>query len=286
MTATLLDGKRLAAEIRAQLAHDVVTISARLGRAPGLGVLLVGDDAASQVYVRNKEIAAREIGMVSQVLRLPGNASQAQVEEQVLALNEAPHIDGFLVQLPLPKGLDEQRVTSLILPAKDADGLHPHNLGRLLVGLPAPRPCTPAGVMALLEHSGIELAGANAVVVGRSAIVGKPLALLLLEKNATVTVCHSRTRDVADCVRRADVVVAAVGRPELIRGEWIKQGAVVIDVGINRLADKKLVGDVEFKAAQLRASAITPVPGGVGPMTIAMLLKNTLTSCTHQNNIL
>lgn len=281
-TAKIIDGKALAAEVRARLSVEVAEFRAQTGRAPGLAVLLVGEDPASQVYVRNKEIAAREIGMVSEMIRLPADATQEQVEEAVLRLNRDDHIDGFLVQLPLPKGLNEERIVALVDPAKDADGLHPYNLGRLFAGLPAPRPCTPSGVIALLAHAGVDLTGLHAVVVGRSNIVGKPVATMLLEKNATVTVCHSRTRDLPDYVRTADVVVAALGKAEFIRGEWLKPGAVVIDVGINRVGEKKIVGDVEFAAASQRASAITPVPGGVGPMTIAMLLQNTLVNAQRR----
>jgi methylenetetrahydrofolate dehydrogenase (NADP+)/methenyltetrahydrofolate cyclohydrolase len=275
MAAKILDGKALAAKLAQQQAVRVREIVAVRGRAPGLGVLLVGEDPASAVYVRNKERRATEAGMLSRVVRLPASASQAEVLAAVDALNAAPEIDGFLVQLPLPKHVDERAVTLRIAPEKDADGLHPVSIGRLVVGMPGPRPCTPAGVIALLDAAGVPLAGAHAVVVGRSAIVGKPMAMLLLERDATVTVAHSRTRDLPALVSQADVVVAAVGRPELIQGAWIKPGAAVIDVGINRV-NKALVGDVAFAAAAERAAAITPVPGGVGPMTIAMLLHNTI----------
>lgn len=271
----ILDGKAMAASMRERFAGRVQAVAARLGRPPGLAVMLVGDDPASAVYVRNKENDAQKIGMFSEVIRLPGDVSQEEVEAGVRELNERSDVDAFLVQLPLPKGLDAGAVTTRIDPAKDADGLHPANLGLLTMGLPCPRPCTPSGVMAMLDTTDLELSGAHAVVVGRSTIVGKPMALMLLERDATVTVCHSRTRDLAAEVRRADIVVSAVGRPNLIRGEWIKEGAVVVDVGINRI-DGKLVGDVEFEAARERARAITPVPGGVGPMTRAMLLGNAI----------
>ena len=220
-----------------------------------------------------KSARAQQVGLVSKVVRLPQAATQAQVEAAVDALNADPTIDGFLVQLPLPKGLDEAAITQRILPSKDADGLHPANMGLLMAGLPAPRPCTPAGVMELLKVAKTPLQGAHAVVLGRSNIVGKPMALLLLEQHATVTICHSRTADLAAEVARANVVVAAVGRPELVRGAWIAPGATVVDVGINRV-DGKLVGDVQYAEAAARAAAITPVPGGVGPMTIAMLIAN------------
>ena len=277
VTATIIDGKALAHTLCQQMAEQVRALSATLGRPPGLGVLLVGEDPASEVYVRNKERRAREVGLNSRVDRLPATATQAQILAAVDELNADASIDGFLVQLPLPGGIDALAVTNRIDPAKDADGLHPMSIGRLVVGLPGPRPCTPAGVMALLRSVQTPLVGAHAVVVGRSSIVGKPMAMLLLEEHATVTICHSRTQDLADQVRRAQVVVASVGKPEIIRGEWIAPGATVIDVGINRVHGK-LVGDVEFAGASRRARAITPVPGGVGPMTIALLIQNTITA--------
>ena len=275
MTATIIDGKAIAHTLCQQLAQEAHILSASLGRPPGLAVLLVGDDPASQVYVRNKERRAREVGLYSRVDRLPATASQAEVLAAVDRLNADPAIDGFLVQLPLPTGIDALAVTNRIDPAKDADGLHPTSIGRLVVGLPGPRPCTPAGVMALLQSAQTPLVGAHAVVIGRSSIVGKPMAMLLLEAHATVTVCHSRTQDLAAQVRQAQVVIAAVGKPEIIRGDWLASGATVIDVGINRVQGK-LVGDVEFAGAVRHARAITPVPGGVGPMTIALLIKNTI----------
>lgn len=275
MTAQVLDGKALAAKRREALKARVQSVTRALGRAPGLTVVLVGDDAGSQVYVRNKETAAKAAGIAGDVIRLPATASQQQVAELIDALNGRDEVDAMLVQLPLPKGLDGDALLQRIVPAKDADGLHAENLGRLALGQPAPRACTPSGVMALLDEAKVELAGAHAVVIGRSGIVGKPMALMLLERDATVTICHSRTRQLADEVRRADIVVAAVGRPGLVRGDWLKPGAVVIDVGINRVGDK-LAGDVDYASASLVARAITPVPGGVGPMTIAMLLENTV----------
>ena len=271
--ATLLDGKGLAKKVREALAGRVSDIQASLGRAPGLSVILVGEDPASAVYVRNKERAATAMGLKSEIIRLPANSTQEQVLAEVERLNTDPSVDGLMVQLPLPSGLDENAIMQAIAPEKDADGLHPTNLGRLLAGMDAPRPCTPSGVMELLREGGVELEGRHAVVIGRSTIVGKPQALLLLEKNATVTLCHSRTQNLADEVRRADVVVAAVGRPHFVKGDWVKPGAAVVDVGINRV-DGKLVGDVDFDAVQEHAGWITPVPGGVGPMTVAMLMKN------------
>ncbi|MED5463783.1 MAG: bifunctional methylenetetrahydrofolate dehydrogenase/methenyltetrahydrofolate cyclohydrolase FolD [Myxococcota bacterium] len=271
--ATLLDGKGLAKKVREALADRVSEIQASLGRAPGLSVILVGEDPASAVYVRNKERAATAMGLKSEIIHLPADSTQEQVLAEVERLNNDPSVDGFMVQLPLPSGLDENAITQAIAPEKDADGLHPTNLGRLLAGMDAPRPCTPFGVMELLREGGVELEGRHAVVIGRSTIVGKPQALLLLEKNATVTICHSRTQNLADEVRRADVVVAAVGRPHFVQGDWVKPGAAVVDVGINRV-DGKLVGDVDFDAVQGHAGWITPVPGGVGPMTVAMLMKN------------
>ncbi|MEC9466477.1 MAG: bifunctional methylenetetrahydrofolate dehydrogenase/methenyltetrahydrofolate cyclohydrolase FolD [Myxococcota bacterium] len=281
MTAETINGKALALSIRAKLAERVASVTEKLGRPPGLGVILVGEDAASQVYVRNKEKAALKAGMKSEIVRLAADVSQQEVEAAVDAMNADESIDGFLVQLPLPAGFDESAVTDRISSDKDADGLHPMNLGRLMAGIDAPRPCTPSGCIELLKEAGVNLEGAHAVVIGRSTIVGKPMAMLLLEENATVTICHSRTRDLAEQVRAADVVVAAVGRPELIQGDWIKPGAAVIDVGINRV-DGKLVGDVDFAGACEHAAAVTPVPGGVGPMTVALLLRNTVDSAERK----
>ncbi len=271
----VLDGKALAKEIRAGLAERVSAMAPKLGRPPGLGVVLAGDDPASAIYVRNKGKAAEKAGIFSEVIELAATAAPGDLRDAIDSFNGRADIDGFLVQLPLPDGLDEEAAVLRVDPAKDADGLHPTNVGRLVAGMAAPRPCTPQGIMALIDKSGTELRGKRAVVVGRSTIVGKPIALMLLERHATVTLCHSRTADLPGEVRAADVVVAAVGVPELVRGDWIKEGAVVIDVGINRV-DGKLIGDVEFDAAQRRASFITPVPGGVGPLTIAMLLTNTV----------
>ncbi len=279
--AQILDGKALARDIRGKLKLEIDALAPKLGRAPGLAVVLVGDDPASATYVGNKEKAAAEIGMAGEVLRMPADASQASIIAAVEGLNADPAIDGMIVQLPLPKGIDEAAVLGRIDPDKDADGLHPMNLGRLVAGIPGPRPCTPVGVMRLLELAGAKIEGARAVVVGRSEIVGKPMAFLLLERHATVTICHSRTVGLDEEVRRADIVVAAVGKPALVKGSWIKEGAIVIDVGTNRV-NGKLVGDVEFAEAAKRARAITPVPGGVGPMTIAGLLANTVAAARRK----
>lgn len=275
--ATIIDGKAIAAKIRSEIATGVQELQQQ-GVTPGLAVVLVGDDPASRVYVSMKEKACHEAGIFSAEYKLPADTSEAELLALVETLNSDPKIHGILVQLPLPPQIDTDKVLEAISPLKDADGFHPYNVGRLSVGKPLFQPCTPYGVMVMLKESGVSLAGKEVVVVGRSNIVGKPVAMMCLAEHATVTLCHSRTRDLADVVRRADVVIAAVGRPEMIKGDWIKEGAVVIDVGINRVGDKKLVGDVEFAGASRRASAITPVPGGVGPMTITMLLFNTLES--------
>ncbi len=279
MTASLIDGAALAREIRAQVAQRAAALTAR-GTRPGLAVVLVGDDAASAVYVRNKVKDCQEAGIYSVLDRLPASTSEAALLERVRELNADPAIHGVLVQLPLPAHIDERLVIETIAPEKDVDGFHVSNAGALMTGTPRFRPCTPYGVMKMLEHAGVKLSGAEAVVVGRSNIVGKPQAMLLLQEHATVTICHSRTRDLAAHCRRADVLVAAVGKARMITGDMIKPGAVVIDVGMNRIPDGpnagKLCGDVDFDSAKEVAGAITPVPGGVGPMTRAMLLVNTM----------
>ncbi len=275
--ARILDGKATAAAVRAQVRERALALTAR-ARAPGLTVILVGDDPASHVYVRNKDKAAHDAGFVVRTLRLPATASQSEVESAVEEQNADPAVHGILVQLPLPRGLDVERVVQCIDPAKDVDGLTAQNVAALALGRPGLRPCTPLGCIELLDRHGIALEGREVVVVGRSMLVGKPLAALALERNATVTIAHSRTADLAGVCRRADVLVAAVGRANLVQGDWVKPGATVLDVGINRLADGKLVGDVDFEAACARAAWITPVPGGIGPMTIAMLLANTVHS--------
>ena len=274
--AELLDGKAIAAALRARVAGRVGDFVARTGRRPGLDVVLAGDDAASQVYVRNKARACEEAGMRGEVHRLPATVTEQELLARVRALGARDDVDGILVQLPLPKHIDESAVLEAVDPGRDVDGFHPYNAGALLAGRPTLVPCTPLGCMRMLEHAKVPLDGARAVVIGRSNIVGKPMALLLLAKNATVTIAHSRTRDLAARCAEADVLVAAVGRAGLVRGDWVKPGAVVIDVGINRSAEGKLTGDVNFEEARVKASWITPVPGGVGPMTIACLLENTL----------
>jgi methylenetetrahydrofolate dehydrogenase (NADP+)/methenyltetrahydrofolate cyclohydrolase len=284
MSAEIIDGRAVAARIRAGLKERVAQLVGR-GFRPGLAVVLAGDDPASQVYVRNKTNACAEIGFRTFDHRLPATATEDQILALVDRLNRDPDVDGILVQMPLPGGLDGRRVLLAIDPDKDVDGIHPDNLGRLLMGQPRFVACTPLGIMRLLDEAKTPLVGADAVVVGRSNMVGKPIAALLMLADATVTICHSRTRDLAERVGRADIVVAALGRAEAIRGAWIKPGATVIDVGINRRADGKLIGDVEFAEAAARARAITPVPGGVGPMTIAMLLGNTLISASRRASL-
>ncbi len=276
MTATIIDGKAIAEKVKAEVKVRAEAFLARTGRKPGLDVILVGDDPASHVYVKNKEASAGKAGLLGAVHRMPADTSQAALLAKVRELNEAAHVDGILVQLPVPKHIDPLAIVDALDPAKDVDGLTPESAGRLWVGRRGLRPCTPHGCMRLLDEHGVKLEGARAIVVGRSNLVGKPIAAMLLERNATVVLAHSRTQDLADRVREADVVIAAVGKAELVRGDWIKEGAVVIDVGINRTPEGKLIGDVEFAAAKERARAITPVPGGVGPMTIAMLLSNTV----------
>ena len=271
----IIDGKAIAAQVRAEVARAVQELKGR-GVTPGLTVVRVGEDPASAIYVRGKRKACDEVGIHSVEHHLPATTGQAELMALVRRLDADPSVHGILVQLPLPDQIDEEPVLELIDPAKDADGFHPFNVGCLWTGKPAPRACTPWGVMRLLAEAQVELKGKRALVVGRSNIVGKPMAAMLLEQHATVTVAHSRTADLAGEVARADVLVAAIGKAEIIRGAWVKPGAVVIDVGMNRRPDGKLVGDVEFGPAAERAAAITPVPGGVGPMTIAMLLKNTV----------
>lgn len=283
MTAHIIDGKAFAATLRTRLATEVAAMAAR-GITPGLAVVLVGEDPASQVYVRSKGRMTREIGMASFEHRLPAATSQAELLALIARLNEDAAVNGILVQLPLPQGLDEAAVINAIRPDKDVDGFHILNVGRLATGQSAMVPCTPLGCLMLLrDHLG-SLAGRRAVVLGRSNIVGKPMAQLLLRDSATVTIAHSRTRDLPDLCRQADILVAAVGRPHFVQGDWIRPGATVIDVGINR-TDDGLVGDVDFDAAMAVAGAITPVPGGVGPMTIACLLANTLTATARANGL-
>jgi methylenetetrahydrofolate dehydrogenase (NADP+) / methenyltetrahydrofolate cyclohydrolase len=289
MTARVIDGKQVAARLRQELAQQVAVLRAQHGVQPGLAVVLVGEDPASKVYVSSKEKAVAEVGMASFPYHLPATVSQAALMKLVAELNANPAVHGILVQMPLPAGLDSQAVIAAIDPAKDVDGFHPVNVGRLSTGLPSLVPCTPQGCMILLREVMPKPAGKHAVVVGRSNIVGKPVAQLLLQADCTVTIAHSKTADLATICRQADILVAAVGRAELVRGDWIKPGAVVIDVGINRVtaADGKnrLLGDVAYSEAVAVAGAITPVPGGVGPMTIACLLKNTLQAAGTQKNL-
>lgn len=273
MSAKLIDGKALAAQTRAALGERVAALGAR-GVQPGLAVLVAGDDPASRVYVRNKVRACEETGLRSMLIALPAEVSEADLLARIAALNADPAIHGILVQLPLPVQVRAERVLDAIDPAKDVDGFHPSSLGALLAGRPGFVPCTPAGILALLDHAGVALAGRHAVVIGRSNIVGKPVALLLLKRDATVTICHSKSRDLAAIARGADVLVAAAGRPGLVGASMVKPGACVVDVGIHRAADGRLVGDVDFPAVRAVAGWMTPVPGGVGPMTVAMLISN------------
>jgi methylenetetrahydrofolate dehydrogenase (NADP+) / methenyltetrahydrofolate cyclohydrolase len=276
MSAQFIDGKSLAETLRQQVGSRAAHFLSLHGRAPGLTVILVGNNPASEVYVRHKVAACEKAGIASQLIRLDASCSSEALLEQIESLNKDRTVDGILVQLPLPKHIAEKTIIQAIAPGKDVDGFHPVNAGALFTGQPCLKPCTPLGVMVMLEHSGIALRGAEAVVVGASNIVGKPLAMMLLQAGATVTLCNSKTQNLEEKTRRADVLVAAVGRPGLISAEMVKPGAVVIDVGINRLESGKLVGDVDFDRVARVAKAITPVPGGVGPMTIAMLLQNTL----------
>ena len=289
MTARLIDGKAAALSIRERVAALVPEFERRSGRAPGLATVLVGENPASAVYVRSKNRSTAEAGMVSFAHNLPVTTSEDELLQLVIALNADERVDGILVQLPLPPQINATRVIETIDPGKDVDGFHPMNAGRLATGLPSLVPCTPFGCLYLLKQKLGSLAGLDAVVVGRSNIVGKPMAQLLLAESATVTIAHSRTRDLPSVVRRADIVIAAVGRPEMIRGDWLKPGATVIDVGINRVATEdgksRLVGDVAFAEASAAAGAITPVPGGVGPMTIAMLMRNTLVAAYRRSGL-
>jgi methylenetetrahydrofolate dehydrogenase (NADP+)/methenyltetrahydrofolate cyclohydrolase len=274
--AQIIDGKAIAQKVRDEVKAGVAAFRAKHGRAPGLHVVLVGDDKASAVYVGGKEKAAAEVGMAGTVYRLPASTSEAELLERVVALNQDASVDGILVQFPVPAQISQTRVIATISPDKDVDGLHPMNAGKLWAGAEGLVSCTPSGCMRLLREAGVKLAGASAVVVGRSNLVGKPIAALLLAENATVTMAHSKTRDLGAVCRQADVLVAAVGREAIIKGDFIKPGAAVIDVGMNRNAAGKLCGDVDFEAAEKVAGFITKVPGGVGPMTIACLLENTL----------
>jgi methylenetetrahydrofolate dehydrogenase (NADP+)/methenyltetrahydrofolate cyclohydrolase len=278
----ILEGRPVAAKVLAEVKAGVAALTANTGVQPTLAVVLVGEDPASQIYVRNKKRAADDVGIASRDFLFPAGCSQAELTETIRTINADPSVHGILLQLPLPKGLDENEAVNAIAPAKDADGLHPMSLGNLLAGKPSMVPCTPSGCLEILDHYGIPLEGAEAVVVGRSRLVGKPLAQLLLARNATVTMCHTRTRELAAHCRRADILCVAAGRPHFITGDMVKAGAVIIDVGVNRLDTGKLAGDVDFESASKQARAITPVPGGVGLMTVAMLMKNTLLAATRQ----
>ncbi|AEV68055.1 bifunctional methylenetetrahydrofolate dehydrogenase/methenyltetrahydrofolate cyclohydrolase FolD [Acetivibrio clariflavus] len=281
MSARVLNGKELATKIKGELKQTVEEIKKK-GIYPGLAVVIVGNDPASRVYVNSKKKACEEIGIESFEYALDENVSEEDLIKLIKKLNNDDRVNGILVQLPLPKHINEEKIILAIDSSKDVDGFHPENVGRLMTGNPQFLPCTPAGVMELIKESGIEIAGKECVIVGRSNIVGKPQSMLLLAEHGTVTICHSRTKNLEEVVKRADILVVAVGKPEMIKGNSIKPGAVVIDVGINRLEDKKIVGDVEYESCSKVASAITPVPGGVGPMTIAMLMKNTVKAAIAQ----
>ena len=276
--AQLIDGKAISAAVRAEIKEKTKAFIEATGVTPGLGVIIVGEDPASQVYVRNKRRACEEVGFYSETYELPASTTQEELERLVDQLNRDDSIHGILCQLPLPRHLDEEAILLRIRPEKDVDAFHPYNVGRIMIGNQIFLPCTPAGVMELIRRTGIDCTGKECVVVGRSNIVGKPMAMLLLQANGTVTVCHSRTRDLAEITRRADILVVAIGKADFITGDMVKEGAVVIDVGMNRRPDGKLTGDVDFETVEPKASYITPVPGGVGPMTITMLMQNTLTA--------
>ena len=273
MSAQILDGKSISAEIRSKVKQQVDEILAQGQRPPGLAEVLVGENPASEVYVRNKRNACEQVGFKSELIQLPADTSEESLLQLIDDLNQREDMDGILVQLPLPGQIDEETVTERILPTKDVDGFHPYNIGRLVLRMPLLRPCTPRGIMTMLEQTGMELAGKDAVIIGQSNIVGRPMALELLMAKCTITVCHSKTRDLIEKIRNADIIVAAVGRPKFVQGDWVKPGAIVIDVGINRLENGKLCGDVDFETASKNAAWIKPVPGGVGPMTVATLLE-------------
>jgi methylenetetrahydrofolate dehydrogenase (NADP+)/methenyltetrahydrofolate cyclohydrolase len=282
MSARIIDGKAIAEELKREVRAGTDALAQGGGRRPGLAVVMVGENPASAVYVRNKRRSCEQSGIVSVAHDLPQSATERELLALIDRLNADPAIDGILVQLPLPQQIHADAVIERIDPSKDVDGFHPYNIGRLTQGTPLLRPCTPYGVILMLERSGIAIDGRDAVIVGRSNIVGRPMALELLMRGATITVCHSRTKDLPGRVAAADLLVAAIGKPEFVPGDWVRPGAVVIDVGINRLPDGRLVGDVQYEAARARAGHITPVPGGVGPMTVAVLMKNTLDAATRR----
>jgi methylenetetrahydrofolate dehydrogenase (NADP+)/methenyltetrahydrofolate cyclohydrolase len=279
--AVIIDGKKIAQDIRQEVKEEATRIREKTGIVPGLGVILVGDDPASKIYLRHKENACKDAGFFSREFRLPQESPESEVLATIQELNQDKSIHGILVQLPLPRHLNTTTIIEAIDPPKDVDGFHPYNLGRLLTGKPYHVACTPKGILELLDRHAIAIEGKEAVIVGRSTIVGKPLALLLLNRHATVTVCHTRTRHLPELTKRADILVAAAGKPEMISADMVRDGAVVIDVGVNRMEDGRLVGDVAYSEVALKASHITPVPGGVGPMTIAMLLVNTLKAASR-----
>lgn len=283
--AFIINGKEIAAHLRAGLKKEVELLREKHSLTPGLAVVLIGENPASMVYVRNKTRGCEEVGITSIRHTLPDSVSQAELLALIARLNASKDVNGILVQLPLPKQIDPEAVIEAIAPEKDVDGFHPYNMGRLMAGIPVLQPCTPYGVMKILEAIDFKVDGKDAVIIGRSNIVGKPMAMMLLKKNATVSVCHSKTVDLNGKVRAADIVVAAIGREKFVKGDWIKEGAVVIDVGINRAKDGGLAGDVDFEEASKRAAYITPVPGGVGPMTITMLLANTVQAAKLQAKI-
>lgn len=282
--AKIIDGKAVSARVRAEVAAETAELK-KQGITPGLAVIIVGDDPASRVYVNNKKKACAEVGFVSEEFALPADTDQSQLLALVKCLNDRSDINGILCQLPLPEGLDDKAVIKAIAPEKDVDAFNEENVGKIMIGEYHFLPCTPAGVMELIKESGVEVAGKECVVIGRSNIVGKPMAMLLLHENGTVTICHSRTKDLAEVTRRADILVAAVGKAKFVTGDMVKEGAVVIDVGMNRDENGKLCGDVDFASVEPKCAAITPVPGGVGPMTIAMLMKNTLMAAKIQNGL-
>ena len=283
--ANIIDGKQVSANVKEQVRQETETLFQKYGKKPGLAVVIVGNDPASRVYVNNKKKACETVGFQSFEYALPEDTTQAELLELVETLNADRNVNGILVQLPVPKQIDDKAIINAISAEKDVDAFHPENVGRIMIGEYAFLPCTPAGVMELIDSTGVEISGKKCVVIGRSNIVGKPMAMLLLHRSGTVTICHSRTQNLAEITREADILVAAVGKANFVTGDMIKEGAVVIDVGMNRLENGKLCGDVNFAEAEQKASYITPVPGGVGPMTIAMLMKNTLTAFKTQNQI-
>lgn len=280
--AIIIDGKKIAQDVRDEIKEEVLRLKAKTGTVPGLAVILVGDDPASKIYVRMKENACKEAGFLSREQKLPAETDEKSLLKIIEELNQDDQIHGILVQLPLPNHIDSDKIIEAVDPRKDVDGFHPYNVGHLFAGNPFHRACTPIGIMELIDRNGIEIEGKETVIVGRSNIVGKPLALMLLARNATITICHTRTKNLPEVTRRAEILIAAAGKAEMITGDMVRDNAVVIDVGINRLESGKLVGDVVFSEVSEKASYITPVPGGVGPMTIAMLLKNTLNAAVRQ----